>query len=306
MAAFSRGRTLLPGPYFLRPQSCVKCIHQNQQLRCFTASIHRPYASNAPSKARTKKTLPLQTKTPLEKTQRTPLAPSKLLSKPEPIQLSNPHTLAPAVAKPTAPSPVQTGSSRVKNLAPSQINASTLNHLLTSPEPVYESPSFKLFTVSSYSLSSFFMLYGSYALSLWAAPPEGIDWRVTVAFGISASVLFGVGMWTLAATTGLVRRITAVPSKPQEKPLQLRLEVSSWVPWRTKSFDVPIAEATLSQGIHDASLSVSPNKYRAPLSSVNFMLRPWVWMGRGLLKFGVETRSVLLREHVTYLLVEGK
>jgi hypothetical protein len=178
--------------------------------------------------------------------------------------------------------------------------------LLSSPEPIYVAPSFKQYTTASYTLSTFFMAYGGYALQLWIIPPEGIALYVTMCYGVASVVLFLVGCWTLSATTKLVRGITAVPHKEPGGSLHVKLEVSRFVPWMTSTMEVPLTDIYLDKSILDQLRYAGASSQREPLSTISILLRPWVWMGRGLADFGLQTRSMFLREHMVKMMVRGQ
>jgi hypothetical protein len=178
--------------------------------------------------------------------------------------------------------------------------------LLSGPEQIYLGPSFKQYTTASYALSAFFMAYGGYALQFWIIPPEGIALYVTFCYGVSSLVLFLVGCWTLSATTKLVRGVTAVPHKEPGGTLHVKMEVSRFVPWMTSTMEVPLTDVYLDKSVLDQLRYAGVNTQREPLSSISIFLRPWVWMGRGLADFGLQTRSMFLREHMVKMIVRGQ
>jgi hypothetical protein len=281
MAAFSRGRTLFNlSTHTLRPlPSCPQCIRPIQQYRVFSCS--NQYASASPRKPTTPQ------KTPDVKTQAK--APS----------------FRPASHNPFAPG-TTVQNPRLATMPPSQINPQTLNVLLTKPEQIYQSPSFTTYTWSCYSLSLFFMGYGGYALSFWGITVPGLNPWVPVGYGVTSFVLFLTGSWTLSASTKLVRGIEAVPKHFQGEPLHLRLTLSRFVPWRTKTVELPLSDVYLDKSVRDVLFGATPRKIRQPLSETNFALRPWVWMGRGIVDFGTQTRSMFTREHMVKILIKGE
>jgi hypothetical protein len=302
MTAFSRGRTLfyLTSRTIRPPPSCPQCIYPDQQYRVFSSSMTIRYASKAPPK-------------PIAQKMAHPIRKSPTIASKTPLKSAPPQTGAASVLRPniattastTAPNhqtPVT--NARISKIVPSQISPQTLNALLSVPEPIYVSPSFKTYTTASYSLSFFFMGYGGYALTFWGAPPVGISPYVTFGYGVSSLVLFFVGCFTLSATTKLIRSITAVPTKSSQ--LHLRITSSRFVPWSTKTVEVPLSDVYLDKSVQEQLLSAGYRKERGPLSEVSIFLRPWVWMGRGLADFGLQTRSMFVREHMVKMIIKGE
>jgi hypothetical protein len=158
-----------------------------------------------------------------------------------------------------------------------------------------------MYVGSAFTLATFFMVYGAWAGTQYVAPNEGIGYWVPVAFGFSAATLFTVGVWTLGATTGLLRRIYAVP-QGGTKPLLFRIEGSRWVPWRKHTIDVPYTDVTLTRSLRESA--VPPRAQKVPLSECSLLARPFIRIARGVASFAIETRNVFIREYMINLLAE--
>ncbi|KAF2430257.1 hypothetical protein EJ08DRAFT_734295 [Tothia fuscella] len=314
MAAFSRGNAVcFSQSYTLRiPPPRVsnrQFILPLQQLVQFASTASRSQQKSEPSKQP-----PNQNKPPNLTTASKP--PSISTPLPPPKQTYTSPQSPPR--KPTLPSapPSLAGAthitSTVRNkrligLPPSSLSPNTIHTLLTVPERIYQAPPKLLNThiLSSYTLSSFFFLYGASQFHLVMAPPAGLHWSIPYMYTGGLVALMGVSCYVFMRSTHLVRSLTLIPNHTS-RSCTLQIELSKWAPWRRHTITTPLGNAHFTHSVLDSVLSAPETGAKTPLRDVNLFIRPWVWMGRGILGWFRGTRGMFLREYMVGLVVEGE
>jgi hypothetical protein len=136
-------------------------------------------------------------------------ASARLSKQPRP-RASEPSAARPA-ARPAA-TPVVTAAARPA--ATTGMSYAAQLAAKGTPTILYESPSPRLFTISSLGAGTFCVCYSTWQYwSIFLQPPEGLAWWVPHAYGIILITVVAMGGFFLVGATGIIRTITAVPRK---------------------------------------------------------------------------------------------
>jgi hypothetical protein len=183
---------------------------------------------------------------------------------------------------------------------------------LTVPTVIYEAPSHRTLVIAACGISLFFVGYG--VLNAWkpglgfifgsTAPQDQIAGIIPPALIFVGFALTGIGIWSYGAVRMLVKRITVIP-QGSSGPLQARVEVTKFAPWRRHEIMATIKDLSLGRRVQDIAPEHSLTDRYRDISKAGMLIRPFMSSGRWVRNFFDETRNVFWRVPFVTLNVDG-
>jgi hypothetical protein len=149
------------------------------------------------------------------------------------------------------------------------------------------------------------MLMGAGAVYIRETESKTQPWYTLLANGVVVVFATGAGIWVIAGTMGICKRITAFPATKARDGLRVIVEGSDyWVPWRTRIVETELADVSIVRSMadcqNDIRRKVTP---RIPDNEVSPFILRFVKLGRAVGAYAKEIPNACFRQTHPALLV---
>jgi hypothetical protein len=126
------------------------------------------------------------------------------------------------------------------------------SRLPKSGQIIYEAPSQRRYIIVGVITGALFLFAGAGAVYIRETEPTAPPWWVRLGNGVVVVFTTGAGLWTIAGTMGICKRITAFPATKARDGVRVMVEGSYfWVPWRRRIVEAELGDVVIFRSMAD-------------------------------------------------------